>query len=71
MRSHSASSSSAFTAGRDHNELDKRLASELMGAHPCVFLDNVNGTALKSDALASAITECPSSNTQPNEATGQ
>jgi len=50
----------AFTAGRDRNELEKRLASELMGAHPCVFLDNVNGTALKSDALASAITECPS-----------
>ncbi len=49
----------AITAGGTAAELDKRLAATLMGASPALFLDNVNATALKSDVLASAITERP------------
>ncbi len=49
----------AFTAGGDRGELEKRIASELLQSGPAFFLDNVNGTALKSDTLASVITERP------------
>jgi hypothetical protein len=49
----------AMTAGGTSEELDKRIVAALLGAEPVVFLDNVNGTALRSDALASAITERP------------
>ncbi|TPG49560.1 hypothetical protein EAH89_21365 [Roseomonas nepalensis] len=50
---------SAMTAGADPAELDKRLTAALIGAAPVLFLDNLNATALKSDVLASAITESP------------
>ncbi len=50
----------AFTMGSERQELDKRLAAELIEAQPALFLDNVNGIALRSDTLASAITERPS-----------
>jgi hypothetical protein len=49
----------AFTRGGDRQELDKRLASELIEAAPILFLDNVNGTMLRSDTLASILTERP------------
>jgi len=49
----------AVTAGATHEELEKRIAAELMGGSPALFLDNLNNTAFKSDLLASAITECP------------
>ncbi len=49
----------AMTAGGNPEELDKRLVAALIGAEQVVFLDNVNGTALRSDMLASAITERP------------
>lgn len=49
----------AFTAGSEKGELDKRLVAELIEAAPAVFLDNVNNTALKSDLLASVLTERP------------
>lgn len=49
----------AFTCGPDRQELDKRLAAELVEAAPMLFLDNVNGTALRSDTLASVMTERP------------
>jgi hypothetical protein len=49
----------AFTPGNDRHELDKRLAAELVDAHPVLFLDNANGVALRSDTLASALTERP------------
>lgn len=49
----------AITAGGNVEELGKRIASILMEAGPVVFLDNVNSTALKSDVLASALTERP------------
>jgi putative DNA primase/helicase len=39
--------------------MDKRIVAALIGAERMLFLDNVNGIALKSDALASAITERP------------
>jgi hypothetical protein len=56
----SGASPAAFTPGHDGNELDKRLNSALIKARPTVFLDNVNDTAIKSDSLASALTENPS-----------
>lgn len=34
----------AFTKGGDRQELDKRLASDLIEAAPMLFLDNVNGS---------------------------
>jgi hypothetical protein len=52
-------SPSAFTQGHDRQELDKRLTAALVEAGPAVFLDNVNGTALRSDTLASVLTERP------------
>jgi len=49
----------AVTAGTDNQELEKRIAAELIQGSPVVFLDNLNNRALKSDQLASAITERP------------
>jgi hypothetical protein len=49
----------AFTAGSERQELDKRLAAELIEAQPTLFLDNANGIALRSDTLASVLTERP------------
>jgi hypothetical protein len=49
----------AFTTGGDRQELDKRLAAELVEAHSALFLDNANGIALRSDTLASVLTERP------------
>jgi hypothetical protein len=50
---------SAFTPGHDHQELDKRLSAALIEAAPAVFLDNLNSTALRSNTLASVLTERP------------
>ncbi len=49
----------AITAGGTNEELDKRITAALMEAGTTLFLDNVNATSLKSDVLASAITERP------------
>jgi hypothetical protein len=49
----------AMTGGHDPAELDKRITAALIGADFAMFLDNLNSTALRSDALASAITERP------------
>ncbi len=49
----------AVTGGATAEELEKRIAAELMNAAPVLFLDNLNDTALRSDLLASAITERP------------
>lgn len=49
----------AFTTGTAPGELDKRITSVLIEAGNAVFLDNVNATALRSDTLASVITERP------------
>jgi hypothetical protein len=49
----------AVTGGSDKQELEKRIAAELVGASPVLFLDNLNNATLKSDLLASAITERP------------
>src|SRR5262249_18265018 len=51
----------AFTSGGSPRELEKRIASALIDARPVLFLDNVNGAALRSDTLASALTERPAS----------
>ena len=49
-----------FTPGNDKHEMDKRLVAEVMEGGPIVFMDNVNGTLLRSNTLASLITERPS-----------
>jgi hypothetical protein len=49
----------AVTAGGSTEELEKRIAAELLEGGPVLFLDNLNNTGLKSDLLASAITERP------------
>jgi hypothetical protein len=56
----SGASPHAFTSGHDHQEFDKRLTAALIEARPAVFLDNYNAKELRSDTLASAITEDPS-----------
>jgi len=47
------------TAGHDAAELDKRLVGLLLAGHPAVLLDNINGADLRSDTLASVVTEAP------------
>jgi hypothetical protein len=49
----------AVTAGATSEELEKRIAAELIEGSPALFLDNLNYTAFKSNLLASAITERP------------
>jgi hypothetical protein len=49
----------AITAGKDAEELEKRIGAHLMQGAPALFLDNLNNIALKSDLLASAITDRP------------
>ncbi len=49
----------AVTGGGTPEELEKRIAAELIEGSPALFLDNMNNTAVKSDLLASAITERP------------
>src|SRR5262249_25233250 len=49
----------AVTGGGTPEELEKRIAGELIGGGPTLFLDNMNNVALKSDILASALTERP------------
>jgi hypothetical protein len=49
----------ARTTGATSEELEKRIAAELMEGSPTLFLDNLNNTAFKSDLLASSITERP------------
>lgn len=49
----------AVTAGGNAEELEKRIAAELIEGGPALFLDNLNNMAVKSDLLASAITERP------------
>lgn len=49
----------AVTGGAAAEELEKRVAAELIEGSPVLFLDNLNNRAFKSDLLASAITERP------------
>jgi hypothetical protein len=49
----------AVTSGGSREELDKRIGSVLMTGSDVLFIDNVNDTKLKSDTLASVITETP------------
>ena len=49
----------AFTSGHDREEFDKRLTAALIEARPAIFLDNFNAKELKSDILASVLTESP------------
>jgi hypothetical protein len=55
----SGAAPSAFTSGHDDGEFDKRLTAALIEARPAIFLDNYNSKDLKSDILASALTENP------------
>jgi hypothetical protein len=47
----------SFTRGSSTQELDKRLATDLIRARPHISIDNVNSTTLKSDLLAQSLTE--------------
>jgi hypothetical protein len=47
----------AFTGGANIKELELRLGAALMEAAPAIFLDNLNGVALRSDLLASVLAE--------------
>jgi hypothetical protein len=49
----------AVTGGAGADELEKRIAAELIEGSPVLFFDNLNNRAFKSDLLASAITERP------------
>jgi hypothetical protein len=49
----------AFTKGGDSQELNKRLGSAMIEAEQVVFLDNVNGSILQSETMASALSERP------------
>jgi len=49
----------AVTSGGNAQELEKRIAAELMEGSSVLLLDNLNNRALRSDLLASAITERP------------
>jgi hypothetical protein len=49
----------AVTAGATPEELEKRIAAELIEGSPTLFLDNLNNTAFKSNLLASVLTERP------------
>ena len=49
----------AVTPGGTAEELEKRVASALMRAEQVLLIDNANGLTLRSDALASALTERP------------
>jgi hypothetical protein len=49
----------AVTSGANAEELEKRIASELIEGNPVLFLDNLNNKAFRSDLLTSAITERP------------
>ena len=48
-----------MTAGANTEEVEKRVAAELIEASPVLFLDNLNNTTFKSDLLASVMTERP------------
>jgi putative DNA primase/helicase len=49
-----------FTPGNDRHEMDKRIVAEIMEGKPILFMDNVNMTLLRSNSLASLLTERPS-----------
>jgi hypothetical protein len=49
-----------FTPGNDRHEMDKRLVAEIIEAKPIVAIDNVNSMLLRSNTLASLLTERPS-----------
>jgi hypothetical protein len=49
----------AMTSSGDRVELDKRLTAALVVADPVIFLDNVNAETLRSNLLASTVTENP------------
>jgi hypothetical protein len=51
----------AFTAGQKTNseEIDKRIGASLIEGAQSIMLDNLNGMTLRSDTLASIVTENP------------
>jgi hypothetical protein len=51
--------SEPFTSGHGVEELDKRITAELLSGRPFLQLDNVNATSLRSETLASALSERP------------
>ena len=48
-----------FTPGNDRHEMDKRIVAEVIEGKPILAMDNVNSTLLRSNTLASLLTERP------------
>jgi hypothetical protein len=48
-----------FTPGNDKHEMDKRLVADVMECKPMLAMDNANATLLRSNTLASLLTERP------------
>jgi hypothetical protein len=48
-----------ITPGHSAEELDKRIVSAVLAGYTAILFDNCNGHTLKSDTLASLVTECP------------
>jgi Primase C terminal 2 (PriCT-2)/RepB DNA-primase from phage plasmid len=51
---------SAITGGGSPEELEKRVATALIGAEQAIFIDNLNDRTFRSDTVESTITERPS-----------
>src|SRR5262249_59671869 len=48
-----------FTPGNDRHEMANRLVAEIMEGKPLLAMDNVTATLLRSNTLASLLTERP------------
>jgi len=48
-----------ITPGHNADELDKRIVAAVLGGYQAILFDNCNGHTLRSDTLASMITEAP------------
>jgi putative DNA primase/helicase len=50
-----------FPPGNDRHEMDKRIVADVLQGRSSLFLDNVNGTTLRSNTLCILLTERPAS----------
>lgn len=58
-RSAYGTSPRAVVTGSDAKEMEQRIGTQFLDGRPVVYLDNLNNRTLKSDQLASALTENP------------
>jgi hypothetical protein len=50
-----------FPPGNDKHEMDKRIVADVLQGRSSLFMDNVNGTTLRSNTLCILLTERPAS----------